>query len=157
MVLRPYETHSRPSECTLQRSASCAFSSGFMCLQALCAAVVLPDVLQTMALVFSGADVMCATGDPTVSTPYLLAQRAGQRLQMEFLHQNKLSGKQLWVPPPLSFPSCTKTPAVYSHLADLTLDIRVKQSVSYFTQKSSRSQFCCLKWRMLPPDFILCS
>ncbi|KAM8747595.1 arf-GAP with Rho-GAP domain, ANK repeat and PH domain-containing protein 2 [Acanthopagrus schlegelii] len=59
--------------------------------QALCAAVVLPDVLQTMALVFSGADVMCATGDPTVSTPYLLAQRAGQRLQMEFLHQNKLS------------------------------------------------------------------
>ncbi|XP_042367788.1 arf-GAP with Rho-GAP domain, ANK repeat and PH domain-containing protein 2 isoform X2 [Plectropomus leopardus] len=58
---------------------------------ALCAAVVLPDVLQTMALVFSGADVMCATGDPTSSTPYLLAQRAGQKLQMEFLHQNKLS------------------------------------------------------------------
>ncbi|TMS01944.1 Arf-GAP with Rho-GAP domain, ANK repeat and PH domain-containing protein 2, partial [Larimichthys crocea] len=59
--------------------------------QALCAAVVLPDVLRTMELVFSGADVMCATGDLTVSTPYLLAQRAGQRLQMEFLHQNKLS------------------------------------------------------------------
>ncbi|XP_008281667.1 arf-GAP with Rho-GAP domain, ANK repeat and PH domain-containing protein 2 [Stegastes partitus] len=59
--------------------------------QALCAAVVTPDVLQTMALVFSGADVMCATGDPTYSTPYLLAQRAGQKLQMEFLHQNKLS------------------------------------------------------------------
>ncbi|XP_028284564.1 arf-GAP with Rho-GAP domain, ANK repeat and PH domain-containing protein 2 isoform X2 [Parambassis ranga] len=59
--------------------------------KALCAAVVSPDVLQTMALVFSGADVMCATGDPTYSTPYLLAQRAGQKLQMEFLHQNKLS------------------------------------------------------------------
>ncbi|XP_029311166.1 arf-GAP with Rho-GAP domain, ANK repeat and PH domain-containing protein 2 isoform X2 [Cottoperca gobio] len=59
--------------------------------KALCAAVVLPDVLQTMALVFSGADVMCATGDPTSSTPYLLAQRAGQRLHMEFLHHNKLS------------------------------------------------------------------
>ncbi|XP_056156183.1 arf-GAP with Rho-GAP domain, ANK repeat and PH domain-containing protein 2 [Lampris incognitus] len=59
--------------------------------QALCAAVVLPDVVQTMALVFSGADVMCATGDPEYSTPYLLAQRAGQMLQMEFLHQNKLS------------------------------------------------------------------
>ncbi|CAN9509584.1 unnamed protein product [Ophioblennius macclurei] len=59
--------------------------------QALCAAVVSSDVLQTMALVFSGADVMCATGDPTYSTPYLLAQRAGQKLQMEFLHQNKLS------------------------------------------------------------------
>ncbi|XP_069374868.1 arf-GAP with Rho-GAP domain, ANK repeat and PH domain-containing protein 2 isoform X2 [Paralichthys olivaceus] len=59
--------------------------------QALCAAVVSPDVLQTMALVFSGADVMCATGDPTYSTPYRLAQRSGQKLQMEFLHQNKLS------------------------------------------------------------------
>lgn len=65
-----------------------------MCPQALCAAVVTPDVQKTMALVFSGADVMCATGDPTVSTPYLLAQRAGQRLQMEFLHQNKLTGKK---------------------------------------------------------------
>lgn len=75
-----------------------------MCVQALCAAVVLPDVLQTMALVFSGADVMCATGDPTVSTPYLLAQRAGQRLQMEFLHQNKLSGKQLRASPPPKLP-----------------------------------------------------
>ncbi|KAK7909784.1 hypothetical protein WMY93_014468 [Mugilogobius chulae] len=59
--------------------------------QALCAAVVLPDVLLTMSLVFSGADVMCATGDSSHSTPYLLAQRAGQKLQMEFLHQNKLS------------------------------------------------------------------
>ncbi|TRY82780.1 hypothetical protein DNTS_031985 [Danionella cerebrum] len=59
--------------------------------KALCAAVVLPNVLQTMALVFSGADVMCATGDPEQSTPYLLAQRAGQRLQMEFLYHNKLS------------------------------------------------------------------
>ncbi|XP_042566458.1 arf-GAP with Rho-GAP domain, ANK repeat and PH domain-containing protein 2 [Clupea harengus] len=59
--------------------------------KALCAAVVLPDVLRTMAVVFTGADVMCATGDPVHSTPYLLAQRAGQRLQMEFLYHNKLS------------------------------------------------------------------
>ncbi|XP_041925555.1 arf-GAP with Rho-GAP domain, ANK repeat and PH domain-containing protein 2 isoform X2 [Alosa sapidissima] len=59
--------------------------------KALCAAVVLPDVLRTMALVFSGADVMCATGDPGHSTPYLLAQKAAQRLQMEFLYHNKLS------------------------------------------------------------------
>ncbi|TNN63228.1 Arf-GAP with Rho-GAP domain, ANK repeat and PH domain-containing protein 2 [Liparis tanakae] len=62
---------------------------------ALCAAVLQPDVLQTMQLVFSGADVMCATGDPASCTPYLLAQRAGQKLQMEFLHQNKLSGEML--------------------------------------------------------------
>ncbi|XP_076144519.1 arf-GAP with Rho-GAP domain, ANK repeat and PH domain-containing protein 2 [Alosa pseudoharengus] len=59
--------------------------------KALCAAVVLPDVLRTMALVFSGADVMCATGNPGHSTPYLLAQKAAQRLQMEFLYHNKLS------------------------------------------------------------------
>ncbi|KAF7230253.1 transcript variant X2 [Nothobranchius furzeri] len=59
--------------------------------KALCAAVVTPDTLQTMMLVFSGADVMCATGDQTFSTPYLLAQHAGQKLQMEFLHHNKLS------------------------------------------------------------------
>ncbi|XP_015273680.1 PREDICTED: arf-GAP with Rho-GAP domain, ANK repeat and PH domain-containing protein 2 [Gekko japonicus] len=59
--------------------------------KALCAAVVKQDILETMTLLFSGADVMCATGDPVYSTPYLLAKRAGQRLQMEFLHHNKFS------------------------------------------------------------------
>ncbi|XP_055479780.1 arf-GAP with Rho-GAP domain, ANK repeat and PH domain-containing protein 2 [Psammomys obesus] len=59
--------------------------------KALCAAVVKPDVLETMALLFSGADVMCATGDPVHSTPYLLAKKAGQTLQMEFLYHNKFS------------------------------------------------------------------
>ncbi|GAA6104587.1 arf-GAP with Rho-GAP domain, ANK repeat and PH domain-containing protein 2 isoform X1 [Tachysurus ichikawai] len=59
--------------------------------KALCSAVLQPDVLLTMALVFSGADVMCPTGDPVFSTPYLLAQKGGQRLQMEFLYHNQLS------------------------------------------------------------------
>ncbi|XP_059503090.1 arf-GAP with Rho-GAP domain, ANK repeat and PH domain-containing protein 2 isoform X2 [Stegostoma tigrinum] len=59
--------------------------------KALCQAVVTQDILETMTLVFSGADVMCATGEPTYCTPYLLAQKAGQRLQMEFLFHNKLS------------------------------------------------------------------
>ncbi|NXO03060.1 ARAP2 protein, partial [Rhinopomastus cyanomelas] len=59
--------------------------------KALCAAVVKPDVLDTLMLLFSGADAMCATGDPLHSTPYLLAKKAGQRLQMEFLHHNKFS------------------------------------------------------------------
>lgn len=59
--------------------------------KALCAAVVKPDVLETMALLFSGADAMCATGDPVHSTPYLLAKKAGQSLQMEFLYHNKFS------------------------------------------------------------------
>ncbi|XP_054437999.1 arf-GAP with Rho-GAP domain, ANK repeat and PH domain-containing protein 2 isoform X1 [Pteronotus mesoamericanus] len=59
--------------------------------KALCAAVVKSDVLETMALLFSGADAMCATGDPVHSTPYMLAKNAGQSLQMEFLHHNKYS------------------------------------------------------------------
>uniref|UniRef100_A0A8B9ZJQ4 ArfGAP with RhoGAP domain, ankyrin repeat and PH domain 2 n=1 Tax=Anas platyrhynchos TaxID=8839 RepID=A0A8B9ZJQ4_ANAPL len=59
--------------------------------KALCAAVVKQDVLETLMLLFSGADVMCATGDPVYSTPYLLAKKAGQRLQMEFLYHNKFS------------------------------------------------------------------
>ncbi|XP_048219954.1 arf-GAP with Rho-GAP domain, ANK repeat and PH domain-containing protein 2 isoform X2 [Perognathus longimembris pacificus] len=59
--------------------------------KALCVAVVKPDVLETMALLFSGADVMCATGDPAHSTPYLLAKKAGQSLQMEFLYHNRFS------------------------------------------------------------------
>ncbi|XP_045690376.1 arf-GAP with Rho-GAP domain, ANK repeat and PH domain-containing protein 2 isoform X1 [Phyllostomus hastatus] len=59
--------------------------------KALCAAVVKSDVLETMALLFSGADAMCATGDPVHSTPYLLAKKAGQSLQMEFLYHNKFS------------------------------------------------------------------
>ncbi|XP_071982026.1 arf-GAP with Rho-GAP domain, ANK repeat and PH domain-containing protein 2 isoform X2 [Engystomops pustulosus] len=59
--------------------------------EALCSAVTKPDILETMTLVFSGADVMCTTGDALDSTPYLLAKRAGQRLQMEFLHHNKFS------------------------------------------------------------------
>lgn len=56
--------------------------------------MVQPDILPTMRLVFSGADVMSATGDPTYSTPYLLAQKAGQCLQLEFLYHNKLSGRR---------------------------------------------------------------
>ncbi|NXF06700.1 ARAP2 protein, partial [Smithornis capensis] len=59
--------------------------------KALCAAVVKQDVLETLMLLFSGADAMCATGDPVYSTPYLLARKAGQRLQMEFLYHNKFS------------------------------------------------------------------
>ncbi|XP_063778383.1 arf-GAP with Rho-GAP domain, ANK repeat and PH domain-containing protein 2 isoform X2 [Pseudophryne corroboree] len=59
--------------------------------EALCTAVTKPDVLETMILVFSGANIMCATGDPIHSTPYLLAKMAGQSLQMEFLHNNRLS------------------------------------------------------------------
>lgn len=146
MVLRPHENHIE-----WKHSTEKLFMGSFMCVQALCAAVVLPDLLQTMALVFSGADVMCATRDPTFSTPYLLAQRAGQRLQMEFLHQNKLSGKQQWVLFTVAMPVRVSLPAWHYHLADLPL----KQLFSDYIQKSTEAvisfraddwQFSYLKW-----------
>ncbi|KAM8939523.1 arf-GAP with Rho-GAP domain, ANK repeat and PH domain-containing protein 2 [Pelodytes ibericus] len=59
--------------------------------EALCASVIKRDVLETMTLVFSGADIMCTTGDTVHSTPYLLAKGAGHHLQMEFLHHNRFS------------------------------------------------------------------
>uniref|UniRef100_A0A8C5P6W5 ArfGAP with RhoGAP domain, ankyrin repeat and PH domain 2 n=1 Tax=Leptobrachium leishanense TaxID=445787 RepID=A0A8C5P6W5_9ANUR len=59
--------------------------------EALCKCVITSDVLETMILIFRGADTMCTTGDNINSTPYLLAKEAGQRLQMEFLHHNRFS------------------------------------------------------------------
>lgn len=35
----------------------------------------------------------CATGDPQCPVPLALAEKSGQRLQMEFLLHNKTSGK----------------------------------------------------------------
>uniref|UniRef100_UPI00398EF4A6 arf-GAP with Rho-GAP domain, ANK repeat and PH domain-containing protein 1 n=1 Tax=Pristiophorus japonicus TaxID=55135 RepID=UPI00398EF4A6 len=59
--------------------------------KALCAAVVTSDLEETMSLVFCGADVSSFSGDPDLPTPIDLAQHAGQRLQVEFLNQNKNS------------------------------------------------------------------
>uniref|UniRef100_A0A663LX49 ArfGAP with RhoGAP domain, ankyrin repeat and PH domain 2 n=1 Tax=Athene cunicularia TaxID=194338 RepID=A0A663LX49_ATHCN len=73
------------------RKAPFAYRTKEQLNKALCAAVVKQDVLETLMLLFSGADAMCATGDPVYSTPYLLAKKAGQRLQMEFLYHNKFS------------------------------------------------------------------
>lgn len=138
MTLSPHGTHNGPREGTAQRKSSCALLSCFMLVQGLCAAAVSPDVLQTMALVFSGADVMCATGDPTYSTPYLLAQRAGQKLQMEFLHQNKLSGKQLWVLAPVKLHVAQHMCTLHVTVADLTLKIHVN-----YSHRSHRCKLRC--------------
>ncbi|KAM4789058.1 LOW QUALITY PROTEIN: arf-GAP with Rho-GAP domain, ANK repeat and PH domain-containing protein 1 [Cyanocitta cristata] len=59
--------------------------------RALCAAVTTSDLAETQALLFCGASVTCDTGDPQCPTPLALAERSGQRLQMEFLLQNKTS------------------------------------------------------------------
>ncbi|KAK1210049.1 ARAP1 protein, partial [Pygoscelis papua] len=61
--------------------------------RALCAAVTTSDLAETQALLFCGAAVSCATGDPQCPTPLALAEKSGQRLQMEFLLHNKTSGK----------------------------------------------------------------
>ncbi|NXM76689.1 ARAP1 protein, partial [Serilophus lunatus] len=60
--------------------------------RALCAAVTTSDLKETQALLFCGASVNCDTGDPECPTPLALAERSGQRLQMEFLLHNKTSG-----------------------------------------------------------------
>ncbi|NWT57705.1 ARAP1 protein, partial [Erythrocercus mccallii] len=60
--------------------------------RALCVAVTTSDLAETQALLFCGASVTCDTGDPQCPTPLALAERSGQRLQMEFLLHNKTSG-----------------------------------------------------------------
>uniref|UniRef100_A0A8V5H577 Uncharacterized protein n=1 Tax=Melopsittacus undulatus TaxID=13146 RepID=A0A8V5H577_MELUD len=57
--------------------------------RALCAAVTTADLAETQALLFCGAAASCPSGDPQCPTPMALAQRSGQRLQMEFLLHNR--------------------------------------------------------------------
>ncbi|XP_064413052.1 arf-GAP with Rho-GAP domain, ANK repeat and PH domain-containing protein 1 [Latimeria chalumnae] len=93
--------------------------------KALCAAVVTNDLTETLSLVFCGAEVSCFSEGPELLTPIALAEQAGQRLQMEFLVQNKNSeiprvdmgdtmNRQYYVPPPSVMYSgfLYKTPSV---------------------------------------------
>ncbi|XP_060538679.1 arf-GAP with Rho-GAP domain, ANK repeat and PH domain-containing protein 1 isoform X1 [Pantherophis guttatus] len=59
--------------------------------KALCTAVTTSDLAETLSLLFCGAEVNCYSGDPDYPTPLALAEQAAQRLQMEFLLQNKTS------------------------------------------------------------------
>ncbi|XP_066555326.1 arfGAP with RhoGAP domain, ankyrin repeat and PH domain 1 isoform X3 [Amia ocellicauda] len=56
---------------------------------ALCINIQSNDVLETLSLVFCGANVNCDTGNPDFPTPISLAQSYEQHLQVEFLTQNK--------------------------------------------------------------------
>ncbi|XP_058269337.1 arf-GAP with Rho-GAP domain, ANK repeat and PH domain-containing protein 1-like isoform X3 [Hemibagrus wyckioides] len=56
---------------------------------ALCINVQSNDVCETLGLVFCGADVNCDTGIPEFPTPITLALHHGQKLQVEFLTQNR--------------------------------------------------------------------
>ncbi|CAB1316323.1 unnamed protein product [Coregonus sp. 'balchen'] len=56
--------------------------------KALCNTIQTGDVLETLSLVFCGADVNCYTGDPELPSPVSMAQHYGQTLQVEFLTHN---------------------------------------------------------------------
>ncbi|XP_038844257.1 arf-GAP with Rho-GAP domain, ANK repeat and PH domain-containing protein 1-like [Salvelinus namaycush] len=60
--------------------------------KALCSTVQTDDVLETLSLVFCGADVNCYTGDPELPSPVSVAQHYGQILQVEFLTHNHNTG-----------------------------------------------------------------
>ncbi|KAK6322287.1 hypothetical protein J4Q44_G00070790 [Coregonus suidteri] len=65
--------------------------------KALCSTVQTGDVLETLSLVFCGADVNCYTGDPELPSPVSMAQHYGQILQVEFLthnHNTELPGSR---------------------------------------------------------------
>ncbi|KAJ7418480.1 ArfGAP with RhoGAP domain, ankyrin repeat and PH domain 1 [Pitangus sulphuratus] len=73
-------------------SGACGLTTRLLALlQALCVAVTTSDLKETQALLFCGASVTCDTGDSECPTPLALAERSGQRLQMEFLLHNKTS------------------------------------------------------------------
>uniref|UniRef100_A0A4W5P1Z8 ArfGAP with RhoGAP domain, ankyrin repeat and PH domain 1 n=1 Tax=Hucho hucho TaxID=62062 RepID=A0A4W5P1Z8_9TELE len=63
--------------------------------KALCSTVQTDDVLETLSLVFCGADVNCYTGDPELPSPVSMAQHYGQILQVEFLTHNHNTGRSL--------------------------------------------------------------
>ncbi|XP_061072624.1 arf-GAP with Rho-GAP domain, ANK repeat and PH domain-containing protein 1-like isoform X1 [Conger conger] len=56
---------------------------------ALCINIQTNDVLETLSLVFCGANVNCHTGNPEFPSPIALAQSYNQQLQVEFLSQNR--------------------------------------------------------------------
>ncbi|KAJ8280412.1 hypothetical protein GJAV_G00054260 [Gymnothorax javanicus] len=56
---------------------------------ALCINIQTNDVLETLSLVFCGANVNCYSGNPDLPSPIALAQSYDQKLQVEFLSQNR--------------------------------------------------------------------
>ncbi|KAM9319731.1 arf-GAP with Rho-GAP domain, ANK repeat and PH domain-containing protein 1 [Gastrophryne carolinensis] len=59
--------------------------------KALCIAVTTGDLTETQALLFCGADINYSSGEDFFSQPLELAQQHGQKLQEEFLRQNRTS------------------------------------------------------------------
>ncbi|XP_076843687.1 arf-GAP with Rho-GAP domain, ANK repeat and PH domain-containing protein 1 isoform X2 [Brachyhypopomus gauderio] len=102
---------------------------------ALCIAVQTDDLLESLTLLFSGADVCCSTGIPEFPSPLALANHAGQTAQVELLQQH-LAG-------PVRSEVC-HTP-VHSHKGHLA---KIASSARPITDHKPRADFsqrwCCL-------------
>lgn len=72
------------------RVSPCLLLSPF--LQALCINVQCSDVLETLSLIFCGADVNCSTGLESQPSPLSLATAHSQPLQAELLNHNLNTG-----------------------------------------------------------------
>ena len=68
-------------------------------VQALGVNVQSDDLLETLSLIFCGADVNGCRGDPDCPSPLLLAQTYGQTLQVELLTHNRNTGECVCVSP----------------------------------------------------------
>lgn len=107
--------------------------------KALCVSVTTTDLTETQALVFCGADISCTCGDLFFSQPLELAQQAGQKLQEEFLKQNRTSeiprldlGFTLEYPHPSMHHSITHNGYLYktSSMTRVVTDRKAKEEFS---------------------------
>ena len=84
-------------------------------LQALYTSVMTSDLLETMALVFCGADLSELPEDPLK-----LAEQAGQQLQLQFLQHNRHLGNLPVLPFSLCFLSLLRFSEVFILIVGLS-------------------------------------
>uniref|UniRef100_A0A8C7UUL7 Uncharacterized protein n=1 Tax=Oncorhynchus mykiss TaxID=8022 RepID=A0A8C7UUL7_ONCMY len=114
--------------------------------QALCNTIQTGDVLETLSLVFCGADVNCYTGDPELPSPVSVAQHYGQTLQVEFLTHNHNTGRsnETKAALPIShtgylFKTASSTRAVTEHFSRRWCSLN-QGNFSYYESEKSSSQ-----------------
>uniref|UniRef100_A0A8C7UMA4 Uncharacterized protein n=1 Tax=Oncorhynchus mykiss TaxID=8022 RepID=A0A8C7UMA4_ONCMY len=114
--------------------------------KALCNTIQTGDVLETLSLVFCGADVNCYTGDPELPSPVSVAQHYGQTLQVEFLTHNHNTGRsnETKAALPIShtgylFKTASSTRAVTEHFSRRWCSLN-QGNFSYYESEKSSSQ-----------------
>ncbi|XP_067295216.1 arf-GAP with Rho-GAP domain, ANK repeat and PH domain-containing protein 1 isoform X2 [Pseudorasbora parva] len=104
--------------------------------KALCSAVQLPDLLETLSLLNCGADINCYTGIPEFPSPLSLAKRSGQTVQAELLMQNLNSE---------SFTPVVKDVSIRSNSGYLFKTASSARPITDHKTKADFSQrWCCL-------------